>query len=398
MLRKWFLLCLALLLIVAPAGSAFAQEDNPYVTCGDLPAEDCDIITASSEAMLNLTSYSSVVDFGVSLTDLPSLPQDLSFSFTSDGTFALDPEITKALLDMQRMGAEEMTENMAQMFETIADLYFTLGFDMVVDVSMSEDLTNLIAQSAGTQIPDALTLAMRMTEGYFYLNLDELAAAMPEAEGLQGWIGFDIGTLMSDSMQAAAEQLEAGGEAAQAMGASMAMTAQQQVLMEAAKDYVTVTRLEDAEVDGTPVAQFNYSFDAAGFIGSPEFNTFLMDQLRAQMEMNPSLAESGLTPENLDMVGAMLPMMGPMLLSGLTWEITTSIGLDDGYQYGSETHIVWDLSGVLRLAQMPSSGQPAFELHMTSTNSDFDSAPAIEAPADATIIPLEQLQGAPVMS
>jgi hypothetical protein len=397
MLRKWFLLCLALLLIVAPAGSAFAQDENPYVTCGDLPEEDCDIIRASSEAMLNLTSYSSVVDFDLSLTDLPSLPADLSFSFSSDGTFALDPEITAALLEMQSMGPEAMAENMAQMFELVADLYFTLGFDMVVDVAMSEDLTNLIAQSAGTQIPDAITLAMRMTEGYFYLNLDELAAVMPEAEGMQGWIGFDIGTLMSDSLQAATEQLEEGGEAAQAVGASAAMSAQQQVLMQAAKDYVTVTRLEDSEVDGTPVAQFQYVFDAASFIGSPEFTSFLTEQLTAMAEMNPDAASSGLTPENIDMVSAMLPMMGPMLLSGLTWETTTSIGLEDNFQYGSESNIVWDLSGVLRLAQMPSSGQPTFELHMTSANSDFDSAPAIEAPEDATIIPLEQLQGAPVM-
>lgn len=397
MLRKWFLLCLALFLIVAPTGSAFAQDENPYVTCGDLAAEDCDIVRAASEAMQGLSSYSSTVDFDIALTDLPSLPADISFSFASDGTFALDPEITTALMEMQLMGADELAENMPQMFETLADLYFTLGFDMVVDVSVSEDLAALIGQSAGTQIPDAITLAMRMTEGYFYLNLDELAAVMPEAEGMQGWIGFDIGTLMSDSLQAAAEQLEAGGEAAQAMGSAAAMTMQQQALMTAAKDYVTVTRLEDSEVDGTPVAQFQYDFDAAGFIGSPEFNSFLTEQLKAMAATNPDAAASGLTPENIDMVSAMLPMMGPMLLSGLTWQTTTSIGLEDNFQYGSESHIAWDLSGVLRLAQMPSSGQPMFELHMTSANSDFDSAPAIEAPEDATIIPLEQLQGAPVM-
>ena len=397
MLRKWFLLCLALFLIVAPTGSAFAQDENPYVTCGDLAAEDCDIVRAASEAMQGLSSYSSTVDFDIALTDLPSLPADISFSFASDGTFALDPEITTALMEMQLMGADELAENMPQMFETLADLYFTLGFDMVVDVSVSEDLAALIGQSAGTQIPDAITLAMRMTEGYVYLNLDELAAVMPEAEGMQGWIGFDIGTLMSDSLQAAAEQLEAGGEAAQAMGSAAAMTMQQQALMTAAKDYVTVTRLEDSEVDGTPVAQFQYDFDAAGFIGSPEFNSFLTEQLKAMAATNPDAAASGLTPENIDMVSAMLPMMGPMLLSGLTWQTTTSIGLEDNFQYGSESHIAWDLSGVLRLAQMPSSGQPMFELHMTSANSDFDSAPAIEAPEDATIIPLEQLQGAPVM-
>ena len=397
MLRKLFLLCLAFLLIVVPAGSAFAQEEDPYVTCGDLTEEDCAIVSASREAMNALTSYSAAVNLDLALTDLPTLPEDPSLAFASDGVFSVNPEITASLLEMQRMDAEAMAENMAQMFEIVADLYFEMGFDMVWDISLSEDLAALVSQSAQTQVPDALTLAMRMTDGYFYLNLDELAAALPDAEGLEGWIGFDIGTLMSESMQAAVEQMESGAGADQAVASTAAMTMQQQALMEASKAYVTVTRLEDSEVDGVPVAQFLYDFDMAGFIGSPEFSSFLLEQLQAQMAMNPAAADSGLTPENLDMVGAMLPMMGPMLLSGMTFETTTSIGLEDNYQYGSETHVMWDLSGVTRLAGVQSSGQPAFELHVEASNADFDSAPAIEAPEDASIIPLEELQGAPVM-
>lgn len=397
MLRKLFLLCLAMLLAVVPAGTAFAQQDDPYVTCGNLAEEDCDIVRAAREAMTNISSYSATVDLALSLADLPSLPQDLSLNFASDGVFSVNPEMTASLLEMQSMGAEEMTQNMAQFFELVADLYFEIGFDMVWDISLSDDLVDLMAASAQAQLPSDITLAMRMTDGYFYVNLDELAAAMPDAEGLEGWIGFDIGTLMSESMQAAIEQMQSGDGADQAFASTAAMTMQQQALMEASKDYVTVTRLDDSEVDGVAVAQFLYDFDMGGFIASPEFSSFLLEQLKMQVEANPDMAEGGLTPENIDMVGAMLPMVGPMLLSGMTFETTSSIGLEDNYQYASETHVVWDLSSVLRLAGMPSSGQPVFEMHVQSTNSDFDSAPAIEAPEDATIIPLEELQGAPVM-
>lgn len=410
MTRKLLMALLAALLLVAlPGAAAFAQEEEPPIACGDLSDDDCEMLKESRLAMMELTEYTAQLDLAMSLSDLPNLPKDLSVSLTSDGVFHVDPELSAQLSGMQGMSPEEMMEDMEQIADLLSDLYFTIAFDLMLDLQVSEDIADLLSMQAGMPLPEELNLPMRMVDGYFYLNIDDLAKMIPDAEGLEGWLGIDVGTLMSDALEQSMAQMEQG-----AMPANPAMTGmvlaniqQNLAIQEAVNDFIQVERLDDAEVDGVEVAQFRYTFDVAAFVSSPEFMEMMMSQLKIQMAANPDMAETmPMTEEDMEMLAAMAPMMAPMLLSGLEFDTVSSIGLEDKYVYATETHVDWDLSTIVNLAAAAGQGKPSrakpagsssFTYDLMVTNADFDDAPEVEAPEDAIIIPLDAIQPGPIM-
>lgn len=410
MTRKILIALLAALLLVAlPMAAAFAQEDEPPIACGDLSDDDCEMLKESRLAMMELNEYTAQLELAMSLSDVPNLPKDLSVGLTSDGVFHVDPELSAQLADMQGMSPEEMMDDMEQIADLISDLYFSIAFDLVLDLQVSEDIADMLSMQAGMPLPEELNLPMRMVDGYFYLNIDDLAKIIPDAEGLEGWLGIDVGTLMSDALEQSMAQMEQGDMPANPAMTGMALANIQQnlVLQEAANDFIQVERLDDTELDGVEVAQFRYTFDVAGFISSPEFMEMAMSQLQMQMAADPEMAETmPMTEEDMEMIASMAPMMAPMLLSGLEFETVSSIGLKDKYVYATETHVDWDLSTIVNLAAAAGQGKPSrakpagapsFTYDLMVTNDDFDDAPEVEAPEDAIIIPLDAIQPGPIM-
>ena len=70
MRSKLFGLLVVLALLLGTFGTAFAQ-DKPQPYCGDLAAADCDLLKASQEAMLGVTSYKSAATYSTTLTGIP---------------------------------------------------------------------------------------------------------------------------------------------------------------------------------------------------------------------------------------------------------------------------------------------------------------------------------------
>ena len=411
MSRKLFLILVIALLLASIPGAAFAQKGAASpVPCGDLSDEDCEILVESHAAMAGLTSYSTQLDLDVALADVPTLPSDLGFGLGLDGVFHVDPEWQADMIALETTPPEDLAADPEMLADLFAEMYFAISFDMALDLGFSEDLAQILTSQAGVPFPESLSLPMRMTEGYFYLNVDDLAEAIPEAEGVSGWLGIDLGTLMSEAIRQGMTQLEQGDMPANPAMAGMGMLGIQQnaELQAVINENTQVERLDDAEIDGVEVAQFRTAFDLAGFLSSPVVLGMFMEQMKAQMEADPAMAgQMPLTEEDMEMITSMAPMMLPMLLGGFEAESLTSIGLEDKYVYATELLVHWDLSTIANMAaamnqggptrSRPGDSMPMFTLDMSATNGDFDDAPEVEAPEDAIIIPLDALQPGPVM-
>lgn len=382
-MRRIMLSLLLLLGLLLVPSAAFAQDE----CTGEIDPES-DFLTKSEAAMLDVESHTSTTAFDVSLINAPSLPAELVLNVTMDGSYALDPEVTRALTELGKMEdstADAMVEDLTGLLVT---LYEKLSLDMNFDLEISDDLGALIAGTSGApakMIPSALTVPFRMVDGFFYMNLDDVAAQI-EGTGVEGWIGFDMATMMAESINASMAQMESGDMPTDMMsmslGSSMAM---QVALGETAKEYTSIEGLGISEVDGEEVCELEYTFDLAGFVSSPAFIEMIVAQMEMQMEMQKAMggAEMPVTDEDMAMVTQMLPMFAPMLLSGLEFATVSSIGVEDGLVRASETRVEWDLGSVASMAtalmqpgstqEAPAAGEsPFFSMHITSQSSAFN--------------------------
>lgn len=395
------MMVLLVLLLIGSAVPTFAQ-DLPEPFCGALAEDDCAILISSQESMLEVGSgvYNSEVDFMVA--GIPGLPvEELSFNLTQDATYALDPALAVQLAEMQSMAPEEMMANMEEMFDLLLELYGTLGYDGAMTLTMPEDVAALLSAQANTQIPEEIHLQIRIADGYGYLNLEDLAAFSAEAEGLEGWAGIDILTLMQMGLQ---ESMQQGAMEPSQMGSMAGFGVGNLLNSEEGRamiePYISVERLRDTTADGQDAAVFESTFNMGTFVASPLFRDLVISQLDTINE----LSDTDLTEQEVTEMLTMLSFVGPMLFAGLDLHTTQTIGLEDLYVYQNEFVFAWDLSSLVGVARMVDSDgsmglstmlgdvAPVFNLELTTVASEHNAAPEITAPENAQIIPLEALQ------
>ncbi|MEZ4729322.1 MAG: hypothetical protein R3E79_19500 [Caldilineaceae bacterium] len=395
------MMVLLVLLLIGSAVPAFAQ-DLPEPFCGALPEDDCAILSSSQESMLEIGSgvYNSEIDFMVA--GIPGLPvEEISFNLTQDATYSLNPELAVQLAEMQSMAPEEMMANMEEMFDLLLELYGTLGYDGEMTLTMPEDVAALLSAQANTQIPEEIHLQIRVVDGYGYLNLEDLAAFSPEAEGLEGWAGIDILTLMQMGLQ---ESMQQGAMDPSQMGSMAGFGVGNLLNSEEGRamiePYISVERLRDTTVDGQDAAVFESTFNVGTFVASPLFRDLVLSQL----DTINQLSETDLTEQEVTEMLTMLSFVGPMLFTGLDLHTTQTIGLEDFYVYQDEFVFAWDLSSLVGVARMVDSDgsmglstmlgdvAPVLNLELTTVASEHNTAPEITAPENAQIIPLEALQ------
>ncbi len=389
-------IALLLVLIVASAVPAFAQ-DMPAPFCGELSEEDCTILAESQDASLAVESYSNFLDVNILIAGIPGLPADeLAFNYNQDGTYALDPALAMEIMEMQMQDPEALMEDMDAMVEVLLDLYANLALDMAVSFTMPEEIAALISEQAGVTIPTTVSAMAVMADGYGYGNIDELAAEIEELGTVSGWYGIDVVSLMQMGFdQSMAQADQSGNMAASMTGYGMTNFLNSEEGRAMLEEYVEVERGDDETVGDMDVAVFNSTFNFGGFIGSPAFAEMLLSQL----DTINQLADTDLTEEQLGQVFTMLPMFGPMLFTGLDFEITRRIDLESYQVVESELLFDWDLSSLIAVAQMvdaslelPEGMAPIITIDVVNNAADFDAIEEITAPADAVIIPLESMQ------
>lgn len=385
-------------LLVFSAVPAFAQ-DLPAPFCGQLSEDDCSILVSSQEAMLEVESgvYSSAINFLVA--GIPGLPiEEISFNLVQDATYALDPALTAQLVEMQSLSPEEMAENMDAMFDLLLEVYATMAYDGQMVLTLTEDIAAILSAQAGIEIPTEINLQVRVVDGYAYINLEDLAVFAPDQEGLEGWAGIDILSVMEMGLQESMEQAEDNPASLAGFGLGNFFNSEEG--RATIEPYISVERLADSTIGDQDVAVFDSTFNVSGFLGSPLFRDIVISQLSTINQ----LAETDLSEEEATEALTLLSFVGPMLFAGLDFHTSQVIGLEDFYTYESEFVFNWDLSSLVAVARMVDSdgsmglstlmgnAAPVVNFDVSTTASDHNNAPEITAPEGAQIIPLEAVQ------
>ena len=94
MFRRTSVLFLATVLLLLSTGVVLAQDALPTVFCGDLDAEDCELLQASAETMAALTSGTTTMEFDIEANGLPGLPiSEADIAFYVESAFVMDPDL-----------------------------------------------------------------------------------------------------------------------------------------------------------------------------------------------------------------------------------------------------------------------------------------------------------------
>ncbi len=404
-MTRFLALLLALSLVIAPTAVFAHDGEMPVVFCGDLDDETCDLLHESQEVMLEVASYVGNSEISFSLQNVPGVPlKDASVTINAAQVTYLDPDYAAEMRDMMMGAKEAMQDDMKgfieDYFAMTADLYNRLSFDIQMDIALSDDIAEFLSNESGLDIPTELSLDMVLLDGVMYMNLDDIASALPEAGVPEGWIGMEIAKLMEEQMATSLDNMDSKEMQSQMASMSVALgmlnAGSDEAIQEALNDIVIMERLEDGEVDGTEVAQVQGTVDFAALLTNETILGMIFDAIEASGQDVSQL--DGMNPEE---VAGMLQLVAPMITQGIEWSQTQIIGLDDGLLYGQAIEMNWDMASVLQLAAMGMGGgrpakrakdKPTFQLSAMLTQSDFDDAPEIVAPEDATIIPLDELQ------
>jgi hypothetical protein len=311
----------------------------------------------------------------------------------------MDAELMAEMAKLSGMDPAELMQDMEGLADLVVNFYETLGLDMVMTLTISEEIADLISASAPFQMPEEVTLHVILLDGFAYVDTEDLAFIDPMVTSMGKWVGIDFAGLMQMGMdQAMAQQQSAEAQGMMSGMAVGSMFSSEQVnrLLE---DYVAIERLEDAKVDNQDVAVFETTFDFAGFAASDG----LWDFVEENIDTINTMSETKVSRSELQEARMALTFLGPALFQTLDFATTQSIGIEDFYPYAGEISMHWDLSTIMAfVAAMGSGGTPAGRtsqgpkaaiiFDMSTVNGDFNDAPEIEAPEDATIIPLEALQ------
>jgi hypothetical protein len=161
--------------------------------------------------------------------------------------------------------------------------------------------------------------------------------------------------------------------------------------------YIIVERLADEERGGASVAVFRTTLKLGKLVSSPDFTRLLRQAADA---MVAAAGEEVDTQElGMSILGAQL--LANMLAHATEFEIVQTVGLDAPYIYDNHVSLQLDLSGLLMMVAMSGDELPAelrdarpiFTFDMKASYSDFDAAPAVEAPENVEILPFDFTDG-----
>ncbi len=409
MRSKLISLLLVMALLLASFSTAFAQAE-PF--CGDLSADDCELLTVAMQNMLGVTSYQASAEYRGVLAGLPGLGIDeAAVTVTVDGSFSYGEEAVAAAAALAGVQTQEdLAAVMAESPEVLVNFYNGWSFDMVIVVDISEELAEALSADIGVPVPDLFSVPVKLVDGVLYVNLTDVAPLLEGGESLAGWLGFEFGPVLEAAaeqgmFEAAATQMEMDpsmlADSPENAALAAALFAVQAAMTDPAafEKYMDVSRADDDVINDMDVAVFVTKMDIPALISSPEF----IDLIKGLAESG-ALGEEAPSAAEIEQALTMLSFMGPMLFQGLVSESTTAVSLEEpNYIVAQTTLFSWDLSGLLQMAAMTGalpaeempSGASLIEFSTSVVNSAFNEPQTINAPADATIIPAESMMAAP---
>ncbi len=369
-----------MILLLVLGGATAAQDMMDFAYCGDLPEADCDLLKAAQEASSTLTSGTTQMEMNLSVSNIPDAPFDeLAFTLAGDGTFAIDPDLMETMTALQANPAQ-FADPMASM-EMMGDLLGGFAGDLNLTLTIPPALAAMASGATDQSIPEELSVSLRLVDGFGYVNLDSVAAALPPDAGIPaGWLGIDLVAAMDLVMG----QMGALGDMdmmdTEAMESYMSAFQDPDVFAE----FLAVERLDDVDVMGQAAAVFRMTFDYGAFFRSELFTSMM----QAQMDMMASMGGGDISSEEMDEVMAMLAPM----FDNINLVILETIGLDDNYVHIVDVNLDWDMADFMMAIDPEAEGPaPVIAFDMSVQNGNFNDALTITAPEDATIFPIEAM-------
>lgn len=369
-MRKFLILVTLLTLMLI--GSVTQAQDNPTTSCGKLAKDDCDLLAQSATAMREVKSAGFQFQLELNLSNIPdSTPNSLNFRMTGNGSYALDSSGLSPLL----FTPGDLSEHMDQLPQILEDAIRAISADGNFLMFFSDDMRAMMANS-DTNLPEKAGFSARLVNGMAYLNLGKLAELDTKSDFPKGWFGFDLAGYYRQLLD---QQMAGLPDLNTLQGLNPADTAFVQ-------KYMSIERQEDATVSDQKVAVFKTSLDLGGLFASEEFQAILRKQLEQ------SAGTSGLDDSTMTQVISLYQT----LFDGFTFEMNQSIGLDDHYTHELTFSLNWPfdmsaLAAVSGTSSLPKQEPLNIQVSFQADLSQFNSAPTISAPEDATIIPLDQL-------
>lgn len=398
-----FVLALVASVAVALPGAALAQDataEPPPVFCGDLAEADCQLLVDSQAAMQSVTSMTTDAQLDMTISGLPDMPE-MPFQFAMNAVIHMDPTVSQAIQDLAANPPEDPAELRTALLDWVFEFYSTLGLDMEMTVSLPELLAEQIGAEEGIEFPSVMRLPIRFVDGVMYMDPQPLAAVVPdmqedlEGEGVTGWIGFDYLALLEMAFEEQGQFDEVQPDSPVEFGLGMGLMMNTPEMRDWYGEFAEIQRLPDVEIDGAPQAVFETSVDLGKMLMSREFQT----NLRQMIEQSAAASGEELDEQEVGEVLLGVQVMASILARDLTFVSTQTIDLETRYATSSEASMSMDLGGVVQLLGMVGElpgpewrgAEPAFDIFVRTTSGDFNTAPAVEPPADVYMIPLEDL-------
>ena len=355
---KKLLVILTLMFSIVPFASVNAQSLNEGIDyCLFLPADDCQLMLQSEEVMSTVSSFafdlSMAFDISADGGQMEAMG-DMNFGIDGSGMLAFDSE---ALQQYQEMAMGDPSAMMDQMPAMLDSLFSAFEGEAYITITLPQ----MAAMMTGgaTEIP----LNILMKDGVYALDVASLETALGEDPSGMGWAGINVNgafeTLMADM-----DMSSLGG------GSAMGLS---QFSSEALQEAVTITRLADTDIDGTPVAEFEMVINYGALLTSDELSGML-DSMYGDM---------GMDQETIDMTMS--------LLKDIEIYVNQYIGLEDSYNYGMNMSMDFDISG--EMMDDPTMESMSFVFDLWFGLSDFNTAVDVELPENAMIMPAGMLMG-----
>lgn len=394
MRSKVFSLLVVLALLLGTFGTAFAQDmAEPF--CGDLSADDCAMLQDAQAAMAEVSSYTADGSYQAVIAGIPGLPADeIDVNVNVGGSVAVDEAAAAAAQAVQGKDQMALMNDLAADPQPLVDLVNGMSLDLTLSADMTPELADALSAQAGVAIPASSSVGLILVDGVLYADLSAFADLGAPA----GWIGVPVGELVQSAIDTGAfEQAAAQMDPSQLDPGTAAVLGMQGMLMGDLSQFEQFLTVEKSEGDAGQ-AIFTTTFDVTSFVSSPEFSDMLLALADAG-----ALEGTGLTKADLEANLPMVGMMAPMLFADLLIDSQVTVDTENMLVTNNSSEVSWDLAGLLQMAAMSGAlpaeidaSAPMAVSFMTSMDyADFDNAPAVEAPADAMMIPVEALMGQP---
>ncbi|MEZ4669428.1 MAG: hypothetical protein R3E39_16095 [Anaerolineae bacterium] len=355
-MKKW-LLGITLLLLLA-TGVAVVAQDIPLF-CGDLSEADCTLLKDSNAAMKAVHSSSFDMKSMLAISNIPDMPAN-SLEFHLNGTGGFEGGTTN-LEDFVFPSTEADT---ASFFTLMADMLRGIKGDMSLSLEIPADVAKL---AEDVKLPESIGLDFRMVDGVAYLNLAQIAAIEPKAGIPAGWVGIDLAELYADVMPQQFANLPTGSLNIMGMITDL-------IKPENVGKFVSIERLADAEIMGQKVAVFHTTINYSALLEMDAFRK-MFDEV---------LSSEGVTEEEranqLDMIKQMY--------SGMSFEVTQSIGMDDKRVHSTSWTFALDTS---KMPGMKEDSAPQVNMSMVIDTTDFNKDVTVDVPENAMVLPLKSM-------